>query len=178
MMTVSFVLMSPSTVMRLKLGATASVRAAFNTVESIFASVVMKAEHRRVHPPFGRAGGPGPGWRHAGLDHAGAFAYPADPNRLLRNEFEFHRDLFRPRVARHDRLSRVVRTCPVRRSAARRRRECPFSRSPSAAVANPPRGGDQHVSACRTDKPWRSSPSLATHPASLAHPCRHWRCRS
>ena len=92
--TVSFVLMSPSTVMRLKLCATASFNAACKTFASIAASVVMKHSIVACSPPCGNAAGRAPVGAHAGLDHARAFADAADAHRLAA-ELEFHRDLFR-----------------------------------------------------------------------------------
>jgi hypothetical protein len=101
--TVSFVLMSPSTVMRLKLCATATSRQFLRIF--VFNGRVGrdKAKHRGMQA----CGGTRAGAAHAGLNHARAFANAHRCERFYR-QLQFDGDLFRARVTRHDGFGELI----------------------------------------------------------------------
>ena len=93
--------------MRLKLCATASFKRRLQNFCVNRGVGRDETQHRRVQSAVRQRRRPRAGRAHAGLDHARAFADAADANRFSA-ELEFHRNLFRLGVARHDRFRRVV----------------------------------------------------------------------
>ena len=113
--TVSLVLMSPSTVMRLKLLRHRFLERGLQYLASTAASVVRNRAWWRA---AATRGGPRAGRAHAGLNHARAFADAAEADGPAA-QLELHRDLLGPRVAGHDGFGGVVARAPGRAQSTR-----------------------------------------------------------